>query len=136
MRDKRLRGTSSLPGMSREAGEGAGGRLGRGTLPLVVACLALMTLLSLLAACGSGPSQSTQAPPAGTELTAGTATQDGATLLETRCSVCHGTERVTSAKKTRAQWEETVTRMIGRGAELTDAEATVLVDYLAAHYAP
>jgi hypothetical protein len=61
---------------------------------------------------------------------------DGETLLQERCTECHGLERTTSAQKTRAEWEDTVTRMVNRGAELSDAEKTVLVDYLAENYGP
>lgn len=61
---------------------------------------------------------------------------DGAALLDTRCSVCHSTDRVKRARKTAEQWEQTVTRMIGKGAQLTEAEKKVLVDYLANTYSP
>jgi mono/diheme cytochrome c family protein len=59
---------------------------------------------------------------------------DGETLLQERCTECHGLERTTSAQKTREEWESTLTRMVNRGAELSDAEKTVLVDYLADTY--
>ena len=56
---------------------------------------------------------------------------DGATLLNTRCSSCHSPERGRTARKSRDQWEQTVTRMIGKGAKVAGAEKIVLVDYLA-----
>lgn len=59
---------------------------------------------------------------------------DGATLLDTRCSVCHSTERVKQAKKTNEQWDQTVTRMVGKGAQLTESEKTVLLGYLSKIY--
>ncbi len=59
---------------------------------------------------------------------------DGATLLRERCAVCHGLERVESARKTAEEWNQTVDRMIRRGARLTEAERAVLVEYLATHY--
>ena len=34
------------------------------------------------------------------------------------------------------EWEKTVTRMVGNGAQLTDAEKSVLVEYLAENYGP
>ena len=61
---------------------------------------------------------------------------DGATLLNTRCSSCHSPERGRTARKTRDQWEQTVTRMIGKGAKVAEPEKTVLVDYLAKVAAP
>jgi hypothetical protein len=71
-----------------------------------------------------------------TATSAGAAVLDGATLVDERCSKCHTTDRVKSAHKTRDQWDQTVTRMIGHGAQLTDQEKAVLVDYLAKTYGP
>lgn len=61
---------------------------------------------------------------------------DGETLLEERCSECHSLTRVTNQEMTRAEWEQTVTRMVEMGAQLSDEEKTVLVDYLAENYGP
>lgn len=59
---------------------------------------------------------------------------DGETLLQERCTVCHGLERTTRASKTREEWGVTVDRMIDKGAELTAEERDVLVDYLTETY--
>ena len=56
--------------------------------------------------------------------------EDGASLLETRCSVCHPAAKPKAAKKTPDQWESTVSRMISKGAQLTAGEKKILVDYL------
>ncbi len=61
---------------------------------------------------------------------------DGATLLQERCSVCHSLERVQQAQKTSSEWEQTVTRMVGRGAELSEEERLLLIAYLAEQYGP
>jgi len=61
---------------------------------------------------------------------------DGAELLEKRCSVCHQSSRPKAAKKTHEQWEATVTRMMGKGAKLDDAEKKALIDYLTMNYKP
>ena len=61
---------------------------------------------------------------------------DGAALLEERCTVCHGLDRTTSARKTRDQWEQTVVRMVGKGAELNEEEQEILIAYLAETYGP
>ena len=61
---------------------------------------------------------------------------DGPTLLNSRCSTCHSAQRGLTARKTPAEWEQTVTRMIGKGAQLTDAEKAVVIDYLAKTYGP
>ena len=61
---------------------------------------------------------------------------DGATLLEERCTQCHGLERTTQKRKTREEWEKTVVRMVSKGTNLTDDEQRTLIDYLAATYGP
>jgi cytochrome c5 len=116
--------------------EKAKSRSGRRIVTLIAAGLAMTVLLALLAACSSESSQPTQAPQPATEPSAGTPAVDGATLLETRCSTCHSADRARSASKTRDQWEQTVSRMIEHGAQLTEEEKTVLVDFLAANYGP
>jgi len=55
---------------------------------------------------------------------------DGQKLLSDRCSRCHGIDKSTKAKKTRAQWTVTVDRMIGKGAKLNADEKQALIDYL------
>jgi cytochrome c5 len=103
----------------------------------IILCVGCLIAAALWVGCSSAAFQPTQAPPttsaAGDSLAAGA---DGAALLQARCSVCHSVSRVTNAKQTRDQWDQTVTRMIERGAQLTDAEKSTLVDYLAANYGP
>jgi hypothetical protein len=111
-----------LPGKE----EKAKGRSGPTIVLILAACLIIM---AVLVACNSGSTQPTQA-------SAATSAFDGATLLDTRCSVCHSADRARQAQKTHDQWDQTVTRMIGKGAQLTEAEKTVLVDYLAQTYGP
>jgi hypothetical protein len=86
----------------------------------------LLALLigTLLASCGS--SNSTPVSSGGSS--------DGQTLLQERCSVCHSTDRVTSAHKTADQWTTTVQRMVSRGAQLNSQEQQTLIDFLAANY--
>ena len=93
-------------------------------------------MMAVLMSCDSGPPQPTQAPSSATAPQAETPALNGATLLETRCSACHNADRPRQVKKTREQWEQTVTRMIGKGAQLTEVEKTVLVEYLAKTYKP
>jgi mono/diheme cytochrome c family protein len=56
-------------------------------------------------------------------------------LFEKKCSVCHKSDRAISKKKTQKDWDTTVMRMINsRGAQINDAEAKIIIDYLAANY--
>ena len=61
---------------------------------------------------------------------------DGASLLEARCTDCHGIDRVMRAKKTREQWAKSVARMVGKGAQLNAAEQSTVIDYLSKTYGP
>jgi outer membrane biosynthesis protein TonB len=76
----------------------------------------------------------TVAPTATPEATEGPA--EGRLLLEDRCVACHTLDRVESARKTEEAWLETVNRMVEYGAQLSDPEKEVLVDYLAETYGP
>lgn len=51
------------------------------------------------------------------------------------CSRCHPLERVTTMRRTRSQWEETITTMItARGAQVSDDDFTTILDYLVKEY--
>jgi cytochrome c5 len=111
------------------------------TKTVLLTIVLLVTLGLLLAACGSkAKSTATQPaaaqPPAGNPTVAPSTAGGGEALLNERCTKCHSLGRVTSAKKTAADWENTVTRMVGKGASLTSEEQKVLVEYLAKTYAP
>jgi cytochrome c5 len=103
---------------------------------VVVFIVVGLLLMALLIACGSTSSEPTQVPSSETVSPTAAPGLDGATLLETRCSVCHSADRATQVSKTADEWEQTVDRMIGNGAQLTDAEKAVLVQYLAENYGP
>lgn len=94
------------------------------------------TLLALIMVCILAVSAVTACGGASGEPTEESVSIDGETLLEERCTQCHGLDTVTSAQMTRAEWEETVIDMVNRGAQLNDEEQTVLVDYLAETYGP
>lgn len=68
--------------------------------------------------------------------TAALAEDAGAVLLDQRCSVCHPSARPKAAKKTPEQWESTVTRMMGKGAKLSEEEKKLLLDHLSKTYKP
>jgi cytochrome c5 len=65
-----------------------------------------------------------------------TSVLDGEALLESRCTQCHNLNRVRNAQKTLTEWEQTVTRMIGKGAKLNDEEKDFLINFLAETYGP
>ena len=59
---------------------------------------------------------------------------DGATLVQERCTRCHGISRIQAAAKTKDEWTATVNRMIGRGAKLNADEKIAVINYLAETY--
>jgi cytochrome c5 len=97
-----------------------------------------LALVLLVVACGGGGEEPPVPPtvemtPGGGE---GPAEVGGDELLQARCTVCHDLGRVEAASKTQAEWEAMVARMRGKGAELTDAEAQTLIQYLVSNYGP
>lgn len=92
----------------------------------------------LLSACSGGTSspvpEATEAAPA--PANAEVPAIDAAALLEARCVDCHSLSKATEARHTQEQWQEIVTRMIGRGAVLNSEEEATLVEYLAETYKP
>ena len=54
----------------------------------------------------------------------------GETIMSANCTGCHTLERVQIAKKTREEWDQTVTKMI----RLSSADHAILIDYLAVTY--
>jgi mono/diheme cytochrome c family protein len=84
-----------------------------------------LVILALLVACGGGEGPAPESPTAG-----------GEELLQARCTKCHGLEKVQAQSLTLDEWEHEVAHMRELGAQLTDAEAQVLVEYLAETYAP
>jgi mono/diheme cytochrome c family protein len=88
--------------------------------------LLILLIGVFLVSCGKGNATTPTAPSGGSS--------DGQTLMQERCSVCHSTERITTAHKTADQWTTTVQRMISHGAQLNAQEQQTLIDYLAANY--
>ncbi len=52
------------------------------------------------------------------------------------CGACHSVETVTSQRRTRAQWQESINSMIARGAKGTPEEFALILDYLTLLYGP
>lgn len=98
---------------------------------LLVFITGLTVFAAVLAACDT---PSTLSSPLSPQSPLPTTTIEGASLLQERCTVCHDLGRIQRAHKTEAEWEQTVTRMIGKGAKLSAEEKTLLIAYLAAQY--
>jgi hypothetical protein len=55
---------------------------------------------------------------------------DGKELILRACTDCHGTDRITAQRKSLDQWQQTVGRMVRRGAQLDSDEADIVSAYL------
>lgn len=58
----------------------------------------------------------------------------GQELVETRCTLCHDLERVTSAKRSRHEWESVVANMLERFGLQAPDEARAISAYLSEQY--
>jgi hypothetical protein len=58
----------------------------------------------------------------------------GKDLVMKVCTVCHELTRITSKKRTKEEWSDTVDKMAMRGAMATDEEFEMIVAYLAKNF--
>ncbi|MBN1661946.1 MAG: hypothetical protein JXA93_26365 [Anaerolineae bacterium] len=63
-------------------------------------------------------------------------TQSGEELVEEKCTRCHTLTIIGVSSKTAHEWFNTVYRMKNLGAEVSDDEVDVMVEYLATHFGP
>ena len=58
----------------------------------------------------------------------------GKNLVMNVCTVCHDLARITSKRRTREEWNDTVDKMAGRGAMATDEQFETIVTYLTKYF--
>ena len=56
---------------------------------------------------------------------------DALSIMDSHCSSCHVVQNLEKIKKSRTGWEDALAKMERNGVRLSDAERTVLLDYLA-----
>jgi cytochrome c oxidase cbb3-type subunit 3 len=61
---------------------------------------------------------------------------DPKSVFTDACGKCHPIQLVTATRRTKSQWEETITAMTARGAVLTPEQFDVVLKYLVAEYSP
>src|SRR3977135_3730941 len=61
--------------------------------------------------------------------------QETASVFQNVCGKCHPPEAVVTPRP-RAQWQETINKMVDLGAKVSAEERAILIDYLSATYAP
>jgi len=84
------------------------------------------------------PAGEAPAAAAGGASTANAASNDAAAkkLLEDVCTACHDLDLVGDQHLTKDEWQQVVTSMVAKGANLNDKDTPTLVDYLAKTYPP
>src|SRR5438876_7728969 len=50
------------------------------------------------------------------------------------CNTCHGLESATQMRESKKGWERMVNEMLGRGAQGTEEQINLVIDYLTAHF--
>jgi len=58
----------------------------------------------------------------------------GKNLVMTVCTQCHELTRITSKKRTKEEWNDTVDKMATRGARASDEEFETIVTYLTKYF--
>jgi mono/diheme cytochrome c family protein len=80
-----------------------------------------------LALCAFG-----QTPPAKNKLPEGKGQQETARI----CTACHTIDNVVTQRHDRAGWQKLVDDMAARGADGTDEQLALIVDYLTKNFTP
>lgn len=60
----------------------------------------------------------------------------GKAIVQRACVACHNIDVVTSKRANPQQWDQLVNQMVSRGADMSDEEIDVVIQYLSSHYGP
>jgi mono/diheme cytochrome c family protein len=91
--------------------------------------LPTLALAAIVAACGLSLAKAAQDPPAPAPPAEG-AVDPAVALIQSRCVMCHGADFVLQARKPKAAWRDLINEMVGKGAQVSDAEADQIQAYL------
>jgi len=92
----------------------------------IISIILLMILVTLIiVSCGS---------PSTPEATATPTVHPGKAIVSSRCIGCHELNRIENASFDRQGWELTVDRMVLNGAQLSEEQVGLAVEYLAQSY--
>ena len=86
---------------------------------------ATLSAIAGLALAGTAPAQDASLPEG-----------PGKDLINKTCTACHAITQVTSVRRPKAQWADTVDQMIARGAPVSEEDYPAIVDYLAKNFSP
>lgn len=74
------------------------------------------------------------AAPAATQSSAELVSGPGVGLTREKCRICHDLGHITRSQLSREQWVDNLRMMRERGAQFSDEEARIMLDYLATYY--
>jgi len=60
----------------------------------------------------------------------------GKALVQSACTQCHGIDVIVRQPRTRDEWTDVVSRMVGNGAQLSDEDYNQVIQYLATYLGP
>ena len=60
----------------------------------------------------------------------------GKALVQSACTQCHGIDVIVSQPRSREDWTDVVSRMVGNGAQLSDEDYNQVVQYLSTYLGP
>ncbi|MES2291909.1 MAG: cytochrome c [Pseudomonadota bacterium] len=60
----------------------------------------------------------------------------GKAVVQTACGQCHGIDVIVGQSRSRGEWGEVISRMVGNGAQLSDDDYNLAIEYLATHLGP
>jgi cytochrome c553 len=60
----------------------------------------------------------------------------GKTVVQSACTQCHGLDVILSQRRSREDWTEVVTTMVGNGLQLSDDDYNQVIEYLATYLGP
>jgi mono/diheme cytochrome c family protein len=60
----------------------------------------------------------------------------GKALVQAACTQCHGIDVIVRQPRSREDWTEVVSRMVGNGAQLSDEDYNQVVQYLGTYLGP
>jgi cytochrome c5 len=93
--------------------------------------------LLFLASCKDPPAPPKPDASAAPAVTvAAPSSADAKKIVENGCLSCHQEDMLQQQRLTKAQWEKTVTKMAGWGANIDEAEKPAVVAYLSEQYGP
>ena len=101
-------------------------------MPLAAAGLLAVGGARVTAAAAPAPQAAVPAAPA----TSAAQDDKGERILNVSCGGCHDLRPIQASAKDKEGWNEVVQNMLQKGADVSDADLPVLLDYLVEHHGP